>query len=318
MVGSMTVLNNKGVACGVDMIPSGNCNPKQPGINSMLLMRHCIMLGDSCESAVNVVINAQRGVSWLYMIADGITDKLCIVEAGMSTDNLDPLQYPPFYLKLLRKLPSKRFLKDHTNVQQQNGVMVREGNYEYPDVYVSKYNEGLWKFYKWIIRLFKKVNIQIYPDAFGETGYINKSWKEENCPYNYYFAPQRDNRDDVVVVSNHFIIPEMRLCSMNPWTVFIAQENIDDIQWRYDELNKQIFSALENGGTINFDKAQDLISYLNPDGKFPSYYNPEDLPLEKVEIRGCVSILDLKNKVMKSQYGYYADDWVWITLPNYV
>jgi hypothetical protein len=321
MVGSMTVMNDQGVACGVDMMPSGNCNPNRPGMNSMPLMRHCIMLGDSCDSAVDVIKNAQRGVSWLYVVADGITDKSCIVEAGMSTNCLNPLKYPPFYLKWLRLLPSKRFLKKHSNVQLQNGLMVRESNYRFPTVFITKFNRRLWKFFKWIIRVFKCANIKIYPDAFDETGYINKHWKEKNCPYNYYFAPQRDKRDDVVVASNHFIIPQMRLCSMKPWTIFISQVNIDDIQWRYDELNNQIFTALKGGGIINFAKAQELISFLrpHPDGPCPEYYNPyPKLPLEQIDIRGCISVMDLKNKIMRSHYGYYADEWIQITLPNYI
>jgi hypothetical protein len=319
MVGSMTVMNNQGVACGVDMIPSGNCNPDRPGMNSIPLMRHCIMHGDSCDSAVDVLVNAQRGVSWLYVIADGKTDNACVVEAGMTTDNLNPLKYPPFYLRLLRRLPSKRFLRRHSNVQQQKGLMVRDSTYKFPGIFISKYNNRLWKFFKWIIRLFKGITIKIHHNAFDEMGYINKTWTEENCPYNYYFAPQRDKRDDVVVASNHFIIPEMRLCSMKPWTVLISQGNIDDIQWRYDELNKRIFEILNNGGTIDFNKAQDLISFLRPDGSFPDYYNPPPrLPIEHVDIRGCISIMDLKKKIMKSQYGYYADEWVQITLPNYI
>ena len=36
---------------------------------------------------------ARRGVSWLYILADGATDDACILEAGASTPELDFLQY---------------------------------------------------------------------------------------------------------------------------------------------------------------------------------------------------------------------------------
>jgi len=318
MVGSITAMNTRGVACGVDMAPSGNCNPDRPGMNSLPLVRHSIVHGDTCDEAVNVMVNTQRGVSWIYVLADGTNDKSCILETGKSTDNINFLKYPPLYLRILGMLPTKKFIQQHSTIEPQNGLMVRWNDYEYTDEYITKFNKGLWKFYKLIVRLFKNRKIQIYLDAFDEDGYINKTMSDENCPYAYYFAPQRDRRDDVVLTTNHFIIPEMRLCAMFPWSVLVAQGNLDDIQWRYDELNNEIFAALENGDTIDFDKAKDLISFLRPDGKFKEYYNTDNLPLSEVQVHGSISILDLKNKIIESLYGYFADEWVRITLPNYI
>ena len=318
IVGSIAAMNTKGVACGVDMGPSGNCDPDRPGMNSLPLVRHSIVRGDSCEEAVNVMVNTQRGVSWIYVLADGTNDKSCIVEAGKSTDNINYLKYPPWYLRLLGMLPSQKFIDQHSTIQPQNGLMVRWSDYEYSFEYITKFNKRLWKFYRLIIRFFKNRKIRIYPDAFDENGYINKTHSDENCPYSYYFAPQRDRRNDVVLTSNHFIVPEMRLCAMFPWTGFVAQGELDDIQWRYDELNYEIFSALKDGGTIDFNKAKDLISFLRPDGKFKEYYNPDNKPLSEVQVHGSISILDLKNKIIESLYGYFADEWVRITLPNYI
>jgi len=318
MIGSIAAMNTRGVACGVDMAPSGNCNPDRPGMNSLPLVRHSIVHGNSCDAAVDVMVNTQRGVSWIYVLADGTNDRSCVVEAGKSTDNINFLKYPPLYLRILGMLPSKKFIKQHSTIQPQNGLMVRWSEYEYTNEYITKFNKRLWKFFKLIIRLFKNQKIQIYPDAFDENGYINKTMSDENCPYAYYFTPQRDKRNDVVLTTNHFVIPEMRLCAMLPWSVLVSQGSLDDIQWRYDELNNEIFSALKNGGTIDFDKAKDLISFLRPDGKFKKYYNPDNLPLSEVQVHGSISILDLKNKIIESLYGYFADEWVRITLPNYI
>jgi hypothetical protein len=318
IIGSIAAMNTKGVACGVDMAPSGNCDPDRPGMNSLPLVRHSIVHGDSCEAAVDVMVNTQRGVSWIYVLADGTNDKSCIVETGKSTDYINYLKYPPWYLRLLRMVPTKKFIDKHSTIRPQKGLMVRWSEYKYSFEYITKYNKRLWKFYKPIIRLFKNHRIQIYPDAFDENGYINKTKSDKNCPYNYYFAPQRDKRNDIVLTTNHFIVPEMRLCAMFPWSVFVAQGELDDIQWRYDELNYAILSALKNGGAVDFDKARDLISFLKPDGKFKKYYNPDNKPLSEVQVFGSISILDLKNKIIKSLYGYFADEWVRITLPNYI
>lgn len=318
IIGSIAAMNTKGVACGVDMAPSGNCDPDRPGMNSLPLVRHSIVHGDSCEAAVDVMVNTQRGVSWIYVLADGTNDKSCIVETGKSTDYINYLKYPPWYLRLLRMVPTKKFIDKHSTIRPQKGLMVRWSEYKYSFEYITKYNKRLWKFYKPIIRLFKNHKIQIYPDAFDENGYINKTKSDKNCPYNYYFAPQRDKRNDIVLTTNHFIVPEMRLCAMFPWSVFVAQGELDDIQWRYDELNYAILSALKNGGTVDFDKARNLISFLKPDGKFKKYYNPDNKPLSEVQVFGSISILDLKNKIIKSLYGYFADEWVRITLPNYI
>ena len=70
--------------------------------------------------------------------------------------------------------------------------------------------------------------------------------------------------------------------------------------------------------TSDFDKAKSLISFLSPDGKFKKYYNPDNKPLSEVQVFGSISILDLKNKIIESLYGYFADEWVRITLPNYI
>ncbi|MGI6621957.1 MAG: hypothetical protein ACOX4T_02205 [Acetivibrionales bacterium] len=81
-------------------------------------------------------------------------------------------------------------------------------------------------------------------DFTDQTGFINKTWVEKNCPSTYYFAPQREDHDDLIIVTNHFIIPEMQLYSMHPWTSRVLGMKINDIQWRYDALNNEIMQAL--------------------------------------------------------------------------
>jgi hypothetical protein len=143
---------------------------------------------------------------------------------------------------------------------------------------------------------------------------------EKNCPSTYYFAPQREDHDDLIIVTNHFIIPEMQLYSMHPWTSRVLGMKINDIQWRYDALNNEIMQALDENGSVDHSLAKKLIDFLSPYGKYTSYYDkkPRSRDGKEIRIEGCTSVFDLKNLFVESHFGYYCDQWIKITLPNYI
>lgn len=313
MIGSIAAININGIGVGVDMSPSGNCTPHSVGLNSLPMLRYTIQNAKSAQHGVDLMQNSIRGVSWDYVIADGVNDKACIVEAGSSTANPDFLAYPPNNIKSL--LPTNEYIQAHQTVKLQNGLMVRWNDYSYPESYLNDFNKNLWDFYNKQYHAKK----QFYPDAMAEKGYINRTYNEKNCPDVFYFAPQREKRNDFVMVTNHYVIPEMRLFAMHPWTALIAASNADDIQWRYDELNNQVLGALENG-PIDYNTAKSLIDYLAPYGKFPDYYNnnPRSKDGKEIRIEGSVSICDLKNKTIESHYGYYCDEWIKLSLTKYI
>jgi hypothetical protein len=316
MIGSIAAINLYGIGVGVDMSPSGNCTPNDVGLNSLPMLRYVIQQAKSAQNATEIMQDTPRGVSWDYIISDGTNDKACIVEAGSSTANPDFLAYPPERFKKWNLLPNQQYINDHQTVQLVKGLMVRWNDYLYPESYLNDFNKKLWRHYN--LRHCKK--IKLYPDGMAENGYINKTYTEKNCPDDFYFAPQRETRDDYIVVSNHFVIPEMRLYAMHEWTAAIVKSEINDIQWRYDELNNEVLSALQNG-PIDYDTAKNLIDFLAPYGKFPDYYskkNPRSKDGKEIRIEGSVSICDLKNKTMESHFGYYCDEWIKLTLPNYI
>jgi hypothetical protein len=306
-VGSVAAMNLHGVAAGVDMSPAANCDPKRPGLNSLLLVRRSVECGDNAETAVDVMVQAQRGVSWDYIIADGGADKACVVEAGYSTAHVPFLSYPP--ARLAGYLPDQGFLNANPSGPVRNGLMVRWADFDYPEIYVQTFNDGLWK----------KFNKTLYPDAFTEMGYIDRTPREHNCPESYYFAPQRETLSELVLVTNQFISPEMRLCGMDPWTTRVAKGALDDLQWRYDELNHRILSQLAEGGTITYGVARSLIDFLAPYGDFPDYYahNPTSKDGKELSICGSTSLFDLKGKTVESHFGYFCDKWIKLDLTRY-
>jgi len=287
--GSVTAVNQLGVGIGVDMVPSGNCDPGRPGLNSLLMVRHAAHSGYGAARAVDAIVAAQRGASWLYPIADGRNRQAVVCEAGLTTDELDYLSYPSDALKPL--LPSGGLRSS------LRGVIPRWSDWEYPNQYFQ-YNRALFNYMK----------APYDPAKFGPTGYLNPDWKQ-GLDKGYFFAPQRESEPDLLVVTNHYLVPEMRLCAMKEWTNVVAKERTPDILWRYDELNRQCLDAY---GSIDYAKARELVDFLSPKRKFPEYYGANKV------IEGSVSLCDLTDLTMESHFGYQDDEWVKLTLPRYV
>ena len=108
-------------------------------------------------------------------------------------------------------------------------MAVRKNDYAFDEAYLA-FNKGLWKNYRKT-----HPGTKLYDDAFTTKGYINRADKEKNCPATAYFAPLRVGRNDVVIATNHFIVPEMRLCGMADWVTTVFGNGVQDSQWRYDE-----------------------------------------------------------------------------------
>ena len=287
--GSVTAMNSLGVGIGVNMVPSGNCNPKRPGLNSLLMVRHAAYSGYGAAKAVDAIVAAQRGASWMYPIGDGKNKQAVVCETGMTTDSLDYLSYPSAQLRPL--LPSGGFQPS------RRGVFPRWNGWQTPAEYLQ-YNPAL----------FEHMSRVYSPEMFAERGYINPDWKT-GVNKGYFFASQRETKSDLVVATNHYLIPEMRLCAMKDWTIVVAREKTPDILWRYDELNKQCLDAY---GAIDYAKAKELIDFLSPSRRFPGYYGSNKV------IEGSVSLCDLTDLTIESHFGYQDDEWVKLTLPPYV
>jgi hypothetical protein len=163
----------------------------------------------------------------------------------------------------------------------------------------------------------------------AERGYISR-WVngavEVNCPDGYYFAPQREDKDDVLIATNHYLSPSLRLCAMDAWTNKLTKDHNSDIQWRYDRLNDLILGAY---GAIGEAEAWHFINFIasEPGSDTPDYYHnapdvdyvdAQGVARKTKEIPGMTSLCELKEMRLRSRYGYYADGEVTITLPNYL
>jgi len=356
LVGTMVAMNDTGVALGVNMLPSRLCNPRRPGLNSLLLIRDCVQHCASAESAVDRIREAPRGVSWLYPVADA-AGQACVVEAGRSLGSGEPFPYfdhiPGFYRRRLPDMPYiGRMRKRYGTPAPVMGLVVRGRDYSFPERFLQDWNPGLWRAFdrNWLAIL-KDLLADIFGEAkgvftrrasalwqqwkeeirtlgagvpwssdmFGETGFISPTWKDRNCPGPFYYAPQRERRHDVLIATNHCISPEMRMTSMSEWIALLTSGTQDEIQWRYDELNREILTALAGApGGIDGAAAWELIDFLRPDGKFPLFYNPGGAKdWRTVQVHGSVTLCELTSLSFTSLFGYYGDEPVTIHLGNF-
>jgi len=348
LVGTMAAMNTAGLAVGVDMLPSRLCDPGRPGLNSLLLIRDCVEHCGSVEAAVDRIREAPRGVSWLYPVADA-DGQACVVEAGRRLGPNEPFPYfdhvPSYYRNRLPGMPYiRRMRARYGTPSPSRGLVARSRDYRYPEEYLRDWNEGLWKAFdrNWLAIL-KDLLGDIFGGAkgarqwkeevrallagttfsesmFGETGAINASPTDRNCPGPFYFAPQREQRPDVLIATNHCISPEMRLTSMNEWIALLSSGDQNDMQWRYDVLNREILAALAAAPAgIDEAAAWDLVNFLRPNGKFPEYYNSgAKVDWRSVQVHGSVTLCELTSRTFTSLFGYYGDPPVTIHLQNYL
>jgi hypothetical protein len=313
IIGAMTALNAEGVAMGVNMLPSSLCDPGRPGLNSLLLARDCAHSCASTEMVVSRIRGTHRGVSWLYPVADAAGGG-CVVEAGQSLPEDEPLpDLASIPASCRSHLPGHPYMEEmrkrYGMPRHLGGIMVRGLDYAYPREYLADWNEELWAERK----------VAFPAGSFGERGFINEKWTGRNCPGPYYFAPQREGRPDVLIATNHAVCPEMRMTAMNEWIALLAGANQNDIQWRYDELNREVLEAIDGSPAgVSADTAWDLVDFLRPDGMFPDYYNRDKDPWRHVEVHGSVTLCEPGSRTMKSLFGYYGDSAVSMQLGNYL
>ena len=129
--------------------------------------------------------------------------------------------------------------------------------------------------------------VEVSADKFARyMDYEYPSWAE-----NLNLPKQIEDKDDLVVLANHYIVPEMYL------TISYA---VEDSLWRYETLMNLI---LQNYGSIDVEKGKELVDYLHP----PNYgYYGED---ENIPVAATRTLFDLSNLELWSLYGMYTDPW---------
>jgi hypothetical protein len=114
------------------------------------------------------------------------------------------------------------------------------------------------------------------------------------------YPDQIEEKDDVVVTTNHAIVPEIAATHLP--SQFVSSRR------RYTEMTSLI---LENYGSIDVTKGCEIIDFLHPGGPYSWYYGTDpDQP-----VACSVSLYDLTAKEVWSLFGKYSDQWVHYKLP---
>lgn len=275
-VGHPTLLNSQGLSMGIDVV-LGACTRSTPGVGGLLLMRDIVQHCKNLDQAVAWMKEKDRGVSWIYIMADN--DKSAtytngvVIEAGRST----PAFAGPDVMPLLNQL---LFLTWTERLDPQplpdKGLMFRTQNWQYPAAFES--------------------------GGTGTPGFLT---------YLLYFPQQGETWDDVVLTTNHYIIPRMVFTTFTPlMDLNGAGRDLQTSLNRYNLLRDLIKQAY---GQITFDKAAELIDFLNPN---------RGLDTKKRytiggPVKGHHAAIDNTNQVLTALFGYYgnwqagvSDTWV--------
>eukprot|EP00164_Ancoracysta_twista_P005192 GFYU01007096.1.p1 GENE.GFYU01007096.1~~GFYU01007096.1.p1 ORF type:complete len:618 (+),score=223.48 GFYU01007096.1:227-2080(+) len=309
-LGGATVLNAAGVSMGVNLLRSAASNPDRFGLNSILLARSALHYSTTGHEAEHYVIHAKRGVPYMYPTADA-HGYGAVYEAVAWVPEFDLKPYSFVEKKISDLLPSFEFFLLHQSpaLDKSHGCVVRRRTYEYHQSYTN-YNYDLLKVF----------NVTTSEANWTPRGYLCDTFEEDEVLgpkyQNNYFAPQREDLDDLVLVSNFAVSPEVRLTEMGYWPNLMMATG-EAIQWRYDELNNRLQDAF---GTFDMEKTKEVLSYLSPDVT-PGYWNTPRVDPHNpmtMEISGALSAVDTRRRQIQTKSGYWIDGWLTLNLLNYI
>lgn len=311
-VGAITALNSAGFAMGVDTLRAGFIDADRPGLNSILMVRVTSHTAATTEAATQAVRASTRGVPYFYPMQDAAGDGR-VLEVGKSSPGTDIPDMRALIndTKLLQVLPSWAEVQAASPVDYADGVFVRNTSYRPPQDLITKYNPGLWGL----------SGLPYNASAWGPLASTWPSFAEENADwgktYSRYFSPARVPEDvqDIVLVSNMAIVPQLRVAEMTFWASVFHGEAIT---WRYDTLARRVVDVARNGG-FTLEETQNTILFLDP-WQAPGYWKQQEEPgnLNSTVIQGAIAAMDCGEGILRSKTGYFGDGWLQITLPAYL
>jgi hypothetical protein len=136
-VGHPTALNSQGLSMGVDVVQA-SCTRATPGLGSLLVLRDIVQHCRTIEEALTRMKSQDRGVSWLYVIADDDSSDTytngVVVEEGMSSPDFSGPDILPLWEQVILS-PLIRLLDDE---MPEQGVMFRTQDWIFPDAFKNK------------------------------------------------------------------------------------------------------------------------------------------------------------------------------------
>lgn len=356
-VGAITAVNAVGVAMGVDTLRTGDANATRPGHDSILMVRAAVHAARNTSQLVEYVASRPRGLSWLFPASDA-AGHIAILETGKYRADSDTvpdfateLNLDPTLQALLVPLEE---LNQRSPATYHHGVFVRDDSYVFPD-WVLGFNAALFDL--------AGVPLANASSAMAPFGVVFSDFAVEDAAWSAlggrFYSPGRGptraagSRDDLVLVSNHALVPQLRPAEMNFWASLIPGHAA---QFRYDVLHLLLRANAAPGAGIDIDTATRLVSFLSPcpntntsspatvakyvstldiaSGKLPANITVDSSialctpgfwtdtidsrdPMSAI-IEGSLTVADLQTQLVRFKTGYWSDGWIHLTLPNYL
>jgi hypothetical protein len=273
-VGQTAGINSQGLSMGVDVVFSG-ATRETPGMGCLLVIRDIIQNSSNLDEAVERMKSQNRGVSWVYVIADDEKSfkytNGTVVEEGMAVDKNGKEVGGPDILKwytqqslkdLIEKLPSDEL--------PERGVMTRPQNWVYPAAF-----EGLEDF---------PPQIETYDDVV--------------IAANHYIIPR--------MVFTTFS-PWMQFLQKNYWKT-------SRTLLRYSDLTKRVSDKYGRIDFATARDLIDFMNPNREEESLRNGYEGWTRYKVDGEIEGHHDIFDNQELIMECLYGYYRPDEPWVRI----
>jgi len=304
-VGSMVALNAHGFAMGVDVLQAALGNTSVIGLNSLLMVRATAHAAADVDAAIAYVASAQRGVPWLYPMADA-RGGAAMLETAPSPNTAAARATPPDWRPLVEDAARRALLPSPEQiaaalaapVEYDRGVFVRRiGVHFSPERdLIPAFNPAL----------FAAGGVPCPANAsWAPGGAVFANFTDEEAAYSAglhqcYFSPERAADDDLLFATNLALSPALRIAACPFWT---SLDGMGAPQWRYDSLVREVLAA----SPLTLASAQYALSFQQ---RAPGY--------EGATVDGVLSVSDLGARVLAAKGGYWVDEWTTVTLPAYL
>jgi hypothetical protein len=292
-VGHTTGVNQYGLSIGQDVNQSGAFGT-DIGMGSLMVVRHILQYASNLKEAVELVQDTPRGVTWDYIIADDETDPDYGPGVVLETLPSDPYYDGPNSLPQWEKTLLLGAILHLTDPTPINGVGIRSAKWVYPSYY-----SGL------------NVTLQISNPFYPDLGY----WT-----VGFNFAPQTETDPNVVIATNHFIMPRMRMAQMHPivGAIYEISGQLGESMWRYDHMEADIRTY---HGQIEFFGADPENPAPGTAGWIINFLDIERCDYwSDVEnrIEGHRDIIDNSEREIRAVFGYMGEPWVGVKLMPFI
>lgn len=312
-VGHSVGINARGVSIGMD-VSQGAAFGANVGVGTMLVARHVLDTSTSIAEAVEAVKSLEKGVCWIYVVAathaDPVYGSGVVLETGKSEPFTGPDLLPGWEQWLLSG--SRIFLGgmpyelgiDYTGMLDtelpERGVMARGADWVFP--------AG-----------FSGVNMSIpNPDPFFE--------HLERTEIGFSFPEQIETDPDVLVATNHFILPRMRYTQFHPliWLIYRLGPLPESV-WRYETQLGYILDNIGQGRRTEFFgpdpqrpaaySAGWMIDFLNTNREHDWFYT--EIPGWDDHVDGHHTVMNNTTGELRSLFGKMDDPWVGVNIADF-